>query len=207
MPTSPPRELDGARPCVVADLDAARFEAHAGDEGIIFFCVENAPPSACGTHSGADGSLTFWTRLRGRILEVRRDAFVLAMSDHLVTVRHHLPSGVLLDALAGRIVELALTQTYRGRGRATIDVVLHDEDGRTVLWAHDGRHPDDRDAHGLSLRAMLEENTARLAVRTDTGVATVACPGILCVESSGRSWHLALVRLAADDIGFLLMRR
>ena len=207
MPTSPPHELHAPRPRVAATLDLARFESHAKDEGVLFFCVENAPPDACGTRSGADGSLTFWTRLRGRVLEVRPTALILAMGDHLVAVRHHLPSGVGLDELAGHIVHIALTQTFRGRGRATIDAEIVDAQGNVVLWAHDGRHPDDRDARGLSLRAAIEETGARLAVRTDGGVATVTCPGAAHIESEGRAWTLALLRLGADDIGLLLLRR
>ena len=72
MPTSPPHERDVARPRVLTAVDAARFERHARDEGILFFCVENAPREACRTEVGADGSLTFRTVLAGRVLSVSR---------------------------------------------------------------------------------------------------------------------------------------
>ncbi len=207
MPTSPPHELDVARPRVLAEVDPERFERHARDEGILFLCVENAPREACRTEVGADGSLTFRTALAGRVLSVERGALTLDTGGRLVTLRHLLPSGIELEALAGRRLQVALTQTYPSRGRATIDAEIRDVDGRLVLWAHDGRHPDDRDARGLSLRATLGDGAARLAVRTDDGIASLACPGLAGLSVARRAFALALVRLGPDDIGFVLLRR
>lgn len=207
MPTSP-RELDDtARPRVLAAIDAPRFASHAGDDRVIFFCVEGAPRAACRTTAGADGTLTFSTRLAGRVLGTERDALLVEHDERVVTVRHHLPPGLDLEPLAGRVVEIELAQIYRGRGRATIDAEIRDEDGRVVLWAHDGRYPDDRDARGLSLRAALDGGGARLAIRGDEGITSVACPGLASVVVRRREWTLALVRLAADDVGFVLLRR
>lgn len=207
MPTSPPHELDLGRPTVLAAVDSERFERLARGEGVLFFWVENAPREACRTVSGADGSLTFVTRLDGRVIAIERDALVLDHAGRLVTLRHHLPAGVDLEPLAGRRIRVELVQTYRDRGRATIDAEVRDEDGRLVLWGHDGRHPDDRDARGLILRATLGEGAPRLAIRTDDGVASVPCPGLGALVVARRQWCLALVRLGPDDIGFVLVRR
>ncbi|MBX3269986.1 MAG: hypothetical protein KF729_06975 [Sandaracinaceae bacterium] len=205
MPPSPPKPVADARPPLRAALDEARFFRDAATEGILFFCVEGAPPEACATRSGPGGVLVFHTSLRGRVLAVEPDLLVLAAGRHRVHVRHHLPPGVELAPLAGRRVALTLTQSYRGRGRATIDAVLADDEGHTFLWAHDGRHPDD--AHGLSLRAMLEGGATRLAVRTDAGAVAVPCPGVASIALEGREHALVVVRGAADDVGFVLLRR
>jgi len=207
MASFPPRELDDAPPSALATLERELFEREAVDEGVIFFCVENAPREACKTRSSADGSLTFETELRGHVLAVGRDVLLLEMGARDVQIRHLLPTGVCLEALAGRVVHFTLRQVYRGRGRATIDAEIRDADGRLILWAHDGRFPEDETSHGLSIRATHDLSEARLAVRGTEGVVTLSWPGTAEVALHGRQLTMALVRLAVDDVGFVVLRR
>jgi len=203
----PPTELDPAPPAALASLDSGTFQHQARADGMIFFCVENAPRRACGTHAHADGSLTFQTSLCGRVKSVERDALVLDVGEQETRVRHHLPSGITLDSLADHVVSLELRQIYRSRGRATIDAVLSDAEGRMIFWVRDGHVPTDREAHGLSLRLTVDPQETRLAVRADTGILSLPCPGTRDFNAGGRDLTLALVRAGADDVSFALLRR
>lgn len=207
MPSFPPYELDNTRPTALASFEAAPFARSARDEGVIFFCVENAPRELCRTRVGGDGSLTFETHLSGRVLAVQRDAIILDVSGREVQVRHLLPSSIRLDALIGRKLQIRLVQQYQGRCRATIDAEIRDAAGRLILWARDGRFPSDRYAHGLTLRASVDANETRLAVRAGDRVVSVPCPGVASLQVGARDLTLALVRLGAEDIGFVLLRR
>jgi len=206
MASFPPRELDDAPPTALASLDRDAFAAHGSEDGVLFFCVESAPPAYCSTRSEADGSLTFETELEGLVLGVDRDFLILLVEDQEVRIRYLIPSSISLEPLAGRRVAFELRQAYRERGRATIDAVLRDQEGRQILWAHDGRFPEDR--HELSLRATMDASSApRLAARTRDGIVSLDAPGLATFRVGGRDLALALVRLGADDVGFLLLRR
>jgi len=206
MASFPPRELDDAPPTAVAALDRDRFASHGSEDGVLFLCVENAPPARCSTRAEANGSLVFHTTLDGRVLEVNRDFLIMLVDDREVRVRYLLPDGVSLEPLAGRRVTVDLRQSYQGRGRATIDAVFRDASGRQILWAHDGRFPEDR--HELSLRATMGAGSApRLAARTRDGIVSLDAPGLATFRVGGRDLALALVRLGVDDVGFLLLRR
>ncbi len=204
--SSPPSELD-PQPTALATFAADVFERAAASEGLIFFCVDNAPRRACTTRAGADGSLTFRTSLTGRVISVEPDALVLEVGERTTRIRHHLPAGLTLEALTGQVVRFELSQIYRGRGRATIDAELSDTSGRMILWARDGRFPSDRDAHGLSLRLTVDANETRLAVRTRGGVTSLGSPGARDLVVDGKKLALALVRIGPDDASFALLRR
>ncbi len=207
MSSSPPGARDSIPPCLprLAELG---FRAHARDESVIFFCVEDAPREACGTRTGPDGSLTFHTRLSGTVLDVGPGEMRIDTGQHRVLVRHLLPSSIDLRELSANTLEIEIVQRYRGRGRATIDAELRDSRGRMLLWAHDGRMPADRESHGLALRLTVDASgTRRLAVGHEGGVSSIASPDFAPVRI-GRAMHdLVVVRLGADDVSFVLLRR
>lgn len=206
MPSSPPRPLDDELPSALATLDLVRFAENAPQEGILFFCVENAPREACQTQAGADGTLTFRTLVSGRVSDVQRGAMIITAEPLDVALRHLLPSGLDLTGLLGHEVTVELEQSYRGRGRATIDAEIRDGAGRLILWAHDGRMPGDRDARGLSLRATVDPTGMRLAVRA-AELVSLPCPATAAISLGGRDFTFALTRLGADDVGFVMLRR
>ena len=207
MASSPPSSVPSQRPEALATLERAAFDEHVAREGVLFFCVENAPRSACETRTAADGSLTFHVAIVGRVVAARRGSLVIANgSEPNVIIRHLLPTGIELAALEGHHVEIELEQRYRGRGRATIDAEVRDELGRLILWAHDGRMPEDRDARGLTFRTTLDPSGMRLAVRA-AELVSLSCPGTVELTLGSRDFTLALARLGADDVGFVMLRR
>ncbi|HJL20270.1 MAG TPA: hypothetical protein RMH99_31675 [Sandaracinaceae bacterium LLY-WYZ-13_1] len=204
MNSSPPGARDSAPPALAR---LASDEACALAEGVVFFCVEGAPPQLCRTRTGPDGSLTFRTELTGRVCAARRDELHLEVGPHHVVVRHLLPEAIRLDELVGRRISLVLRQRYGGRGRATIDAELRDEARRLLLWAHDGRLPADREAHGLALRTSFDAaNGHRLALAHDGGVAHVAPSGRARIRMQGHPHDAALIRLGVDDVSLVVLR-
>lgn len=206
MSSSPPSARDTPPP-VLARLAERTFRASAVDDPIIFFCVEGAPREACRTRT--DGCLTFETELAGELFvsdtsgELRID-----LGGHQATVRYLLPSAVDLALLDGQRVEVRVVQRYLGPGRATIDAELWDSSGRLVLWAHDGRMPIDRSAHGLALRQSVDADGAhRLAVAHSGGLTSLGAPDLAPVWVGSDPYAMAVVRAGADDVSFVLLRR
>lgn len=208
MPSAPPpQSFQSQRPDALATLERAAFDEHVAREGVLFFCVENAPREACETRKTADGTLTFHVVIVGRVVAAPRGSLVIGTDAGTeVIVRYLVPTGVELGALEGHRVEIELEQRYRGRGRATIDAEIRDEFGRLILWAHDGRMPEDRDARGLTLRTSLDATGMRLAIRA-AELVSLSCPGAVELTLGSRDFTLALARLGADDVGFVMMRR
>lgn len=206
MTSSPPGARDTAPP-FLARFAEGRFRAYAGDEPIIFFCVEGAPREACRTRT-ADGGLTFDTTLSGRVVAVEPGELTLDVGGQPAIVRHLLPSAFDLGDSLGHTLEVRVVQRYLGPGRATIDAELRDASGRLVLWAHDGRMPSDRVAHGLALRLTVDAAGGhRLAVGHSRGVASVGAPDFGQVWVGGEPYVLVVVRAGADDVSFVLLRR
>jgi hypothetical protein len=207
MNSSPPGARDSIPPALPR-LAEAGFRAHARDEGVIFFCVEAAPREACRTHAGPDGSLSFQTQLFGIVTEIAPGELWLAMGERRVLVRHLLPSAIDLGELCGHRIEIQIQQSYRGRGRATIEAQIRDASGRLLVWAHDGRMPSDRDSHGLALRLTLDsDGDPRLAIGHSGGVASLAVPDLVGVKTGSDSYDFVVVRLGTDDVSFVLLRR
>jgi hypothetical protein len=179
----------------------------SADDSVSFFCVEGAPPESCRTRTDPDGSLTFSTRLSGPVLEVVPDALVVARGPHRVRLRHLLPSLVDLSRLRGHTVGVELSQRYGRRGRATIDCVLRDADAGLVLWARDGRLPEDRESHGLALRALMTDGAPRLAVGDERGVHHLRPPSRQVVHRRGERSELLLTRLGSEDLSIVLVGR
>ena len=203
MASSPPAALETA--------SAAPFgrnrEAYDLDGGVMFFCVEGAPRSACRTITEPP-ALRFVTHLAGRITEVSTDVFVIGGDDAPpVTVRHLLPAGVSLEGLLHREVTMVIEQCYSGAGRATIRAELRDAAGALLLFAWDGRMPRDAEVPGLALRVSLDsEGGSRLAVGGDHGLVTLPSPGRARIPLRGAGYEALLLRVAADDLSLLLLR-
>ena len=204
MASSPPTARESAHPPLPRLIEAA-FRAHGADEGVIFFCVEAAPREACRTCSTPDGGLTFETRLTGTVVAVLPGELRLADGERRPVVRHLLPGAVDLSALDGHRVSIDIAQRYLGRGRATIDAELRDDDGRLLLWAHDGRTPSDQ--LGLAFRRTLDADGQRLSVGHAGGVSHVSAGDVLRVRAGADTFDLAVVRAGADDVSFVLLRR
>jgi hypothetical protein len=205
MTSSPPGTHD-ALPPAFARLTGTGTSGLG--EGVIFFSVEGAPRQACRTRTGPDGTLSFHTSLSGRVVEVRSDELVLEVGAHRVVVRHLLPAAVDLSELRDHRLLIGVQQRYRGRGRATIDAEIRDRAGRLLLWAHDGRFPEDREARGLALRASLDPGRdQRLALVHETGVASLSAPGHARVRRDGVPHDALLLRLGPDDVSLVLLRR
>lgn len=201
MTSSPPGARQPIQGCARL-RDLASLE-----EGVIFFSVEGAPPQACRTQTARDGSIRFLTSLSGLLTQVRLDELVLQVGPAPVIVRHLLPRAVDLSDLVGQRLVLRIEQRYRGPGRATIDAEFHDRTGRLLLWAHDGRFPEDRQAHGLAVRASLDSaQRHRLAIVHQRGVTTLAAPGRGRIEHEGVNFDVAVIRLGADDVSFVALR-
>jgi hypothetical protein len=207
MNSSPPTARDSAPPAL-PQLAEAGFHARALDESVIFFCVDDAPREACRTESLPNGGLAFRTALRGRIERVGAEELVLAVAGKTTRVRFLLPSAVDLASLVGHQAQIDITQQYAGPGRATIDAQIRDAKGRLLLWARDGRVPPDRSAQGLALRTTVGASDARrLAVAHTGGVASMSVPDLARVRTAEGAFELLLVRLGAEDISFVLVRR
>lgn len=203
MTSSPPTARDSGPPAVPR-LSEPAFRAAARDEVLLFFCVEDAPRSACKTES-APGGLCFRTTLSGRITSTGPEELVI---DGHTRVRHLLPSSLDLAPLVGHAMQIEIAQQYGRRGRATIDAEIRDAKGRLLLWARDGVVPADRDARGLALRATIAPDGARrLAVAHAGGVASMGVPDLARVRTADGSFDLVVLRLGTDDVAFVLVRR
>ncbi len=207
MSSSPPSARDSSAPPPLARLAEPELRARGADEAVIFFCVEGAPREACRTHALPGGGLAFETLLCGRVQASEPGELRLEHAGRPVLVRHLVPSAVELRGLVGHELSLRVCQQYLGPGRATIDAELHDAGGRLLLWAHDGRVPPDRSAHGLALRCTVADSRHRLAVGHAGGVASVGAPDLAQVRAGGDLYELAVVRVEADDVAFVLLRR
>lgn len=207
MSSSPPGAHGSSAPAALARLAEARLRAHGADEAVIFFCVEGAPREACRTATLPDGGLVFETALRGQVLESEPGELRLSLGERQATVRHLLPSAIDLRELAGHELSVRVAQHYLGRGRATIDAEIHDAAGRLVLWAHDGRMPADRISHGVALRLTVADARHRLAVGHAGGVASLGAPDHARVRVGADPFELVVVRVEADDVSFVLLRR
>lgn len=204
MPAPPTSHSSAPPPRTLARLCAD----DAGDEGVIFFSVEGAPPEVCRTEAGADGSLTFRTSVQGRVVEIGPDELVIARDPHRIRVRHLLPRSIDLGDLQGHAVRVDVTQRYEGRGRATIDAVIRDARGRLILWARDGKIPGDRDSLGLSLRTLVDESgEVRLAVGHEDGVRALTAPTRRLVRRESETCQLLLSRVGLDDVSMVILRR
>lgn len=181
--------------------------AHGLDRPFIAFCFEGAPPEACRTKKGADGSVSFQTSISGRVVSITDASFTLSVGGAEVIVRHLLPSSIELSGLHGKKLLVTVEQRYAGSGRATIDAEIRDAKGTLVLWARDGRMPVDRDARGLTLRVMLEPRAERLAVGHRDGVTTIDAPGLASIGLSDGTYDTLLTRVGDDDLAWVLLRR
>ncbi len=207
MSSSPPSARDSS-PTALPRLSEPALRAHGADESILFFCVEGAPREACRTTTLPGVGLRFETVLRGTIVASEPGELHVEHAQRRVTVRHLLPSAIDLRPLVGQLVQIVISQHYLGRGRATIDAELRDSSGRLLLWAHDGRMPPDRVAHGLALRLTVDADARhRLAVGHAGGVASLGAPEVARVRVGPHPHDLVAVRVEADDVGFVLLRR
>ena len=206
MSSSPPTARDSTPPPAIG-LDEGVFRRTAGDDAVVFFCVEGAPREACRTTSERDGGLTFTTTLVGRVVGAERGAIALETRTGTVLLRHLLPGAVDLSSLVGRQLLASVRQRYARSGRATIDAELRDRAGRLVLWAHDGRLPSDREAQGLSVRGVVSEGEPRLVVGGSGGLVSVSSPGLGALDHDGHRFAILVVRLGADDAAFAVVRR
>ncbi len=206
MTSSPPGARD-TRGSALPRLAEASFRAALEHDPVIFFCVEGAPREACRTRT--EGCLTFETMLSGTVVDVQANGELhLDVSGRQVIVRHLLPTAIDLRELAGHDLEVRVVQRYLGPGRATIDAEIRDSCGQLLLWAHDGRMPVDRVSHGLALRVSVEGDGAhRLAIAHSGGVASVRPPDFALVSVGAEAFALAVVRVGADDVSFVLLRR
>lgn len=207
MSSSPPGARDSSAPPPLARVAEAELRAHGADEAVIFFCVDGAPREACRTHALAGGGLLFETILGGRVLASEPGELQMEHAGRPVVVRHLVPSALDLGGLAGHAVQVRVAQQYVGAGRATIDAEIRDASGRLLLWAHDGRMPPDRSAHGLALRCTVAESRQRLAVGHAGGVVSIGAPELAEVRAGGDLYALAVVRVETDDVAFVLLRR
>jgi hypothetical protein len=188
-------------------LDEGVFRRTAGDDPVLFVCVEGAPLEACRTTPEPDGGLTFTTTLFGRVRDVERGAIALQTRSGVVILRHLLPTALELGDLVGCTMLASVRQRYARSGRATIDAELRDAAGRLVLWAHDGRMPSDRDAQGLSVRGVVSDGEPRLAVGGSEGLVSVPSPGLAALDHDGQRFAVLVVRLGVDDAAFAVLRR
>ncbi len=204
MASSPPGARESTPPLLLR-LNEAAFRAGVADEGILFFCVEDAPREACRTRSCPDGSLTFETCLEGTVIDASPGELRLSTAERSSVVRHLLPSALELSPLRGQLIRADVTQRYLGRGRATIDAELRDAEGRVLLWAHDGRTPPDQ--LGLAFRRTVDADGHRLAVGHLAGVSSVSAGDVVRVRCGIDPFDLAVLRVGADDVSFVLLRR
>jgi hypothetical protein len=203
MTSSPPTARDSGPPPVPRISEPA-FRAAAREESLLFFCVEDAPRDACRTESVADG-LCFRTTLASRIVSTAPEELVL---EGATRVRHLLPSSVDLAPLAGHAMQIEISQRYGKRGRATIDAQIRDSKGRLLLWARDGRWPADKEAQGLALRATFAVDGApRLAIAHAGGVSSIGAPDLARVRTAEGWFEMLVLRLGAEDVAFVLVRR
>lgn len=202
MKSNPPSAHETS-PAVTATVRSEAFRPL--EDGVIFFSVEGAPPESCRTTTRPDGSLTFETTLEGRAIAVDRDELLLRVGPRVVAVRHLLPSAVSLAPLIGQALSVRVTQRYEDRGRATIDATIHDERGRLLVWARDGRLPPDAEARGFVLRLSVDREEPRLVTQGDD-LLVIRAPGSGTVTRGGVEHQLLVLRAEPGDVSFALVR-
>lgn len=209
-------------------FDRGRFAREALDSTVAYVGVQHAPPGAARTcRDPRTDAVVLRTTLRGRVLEVGPEGLVLACdagrlaaeepstlpstppgAEGLATarIRHLLPPSVDLRPLVGHTIALELTERLEG-GRCTVDARIRDAHGALVLWARDGRLPEDRSSHGLALRMRMAESGRGLVLSHRAGLAVVRGPGLALVEGDTGAMLVLALRTGDDEAAFVALAR
>ena len=191
-------------------LNTKGFVVGTREEHGLCFTVESPPPSATETIS-MGRTVSIVTRLTGRILDARNDAFRIEHGGQAVTVRGFWPLGVGLSSLLGHSVRAQLTLTVAGRF-ATTDFILRDDSGSLVGWVRDGSLPRRQESPpGLVVRITHNDEVRRPRLALHAGDASgkvaLAEAGRLSVLAfQGQRFALGAVRVSALDAAYLLVR-
>ena len=187
----------------VVPFDRARFARDALEASAAYLGIERAAPGTSRTRRDPDRSVVLSTSLEGLVTSVEPGRLTLDHHGAPATLRHLLPGAIELGALVGARVAIELTERLHG-ARCTADARVHDASGARLLWAHDGRFPDDAGAHGLALR---DEGSRGLAIAHRSGLAIVRGPGLALCEDDAGTVLVIVLRTGPDDVAFVALRR
>jgi hypothetical protein len=101
-------------------------------------------------------------------------------------------------------VSLRATEELRG-GRCTVSARLCGQDGKLVLWAHDGVLPTAGDTPGLALRTVVGEGRPRLAVAHRDGLTWAAARDVVRIEHDEGPMLLVVLRVDRDEAALLAL--